>query len=46
MTRHALKSHPELGFTHVVGIGGIGTGVLFQLEGDHTLGRDESRLGQ
>jgi sugar/nucleoside kinase (ribokinase family) len=35
-----------LGFTHVVGIGGIGTGVLFQLEGDHTLGRDESRLGQ
>jgi sugar/nucleoside kinase (ribokinase family) len=46
MTRRALKSHPALGFTHVVGIGGIGTGVLFRLEGDHTLGRDESRLGQ
>jgi sugar/nucleoside kinase (ribokinase family) len=46
MTRRALKPHPVLGFTHVVGIGGIGTGVLFQLEGDHTLGRDESRLGQ
>jgi sugar/nucleoside kinase (ribokinase family) len=46
MTRHALKPHPVSGFTHVVGIGGIGSGVLFQLEGDHTLGRDESRLGQ
>jgi sugar/nucleoside kinase (ribokinase family) len=46
MTRSALKSHPTSGFTHVVGIGGIGSGVLFQLDGDHTLGRDESRLGQ
>ncbi len=46
MKSRALKPHPTLGFTHVVGIGGIGTGVLFQLEGDHTLGRDESRLGQ
>lgn len=46
MAARALKPHPLLGFTHVVGIGGIGSGVLFQLEGDHTLGRDESRLGQ
>ncbi len=46
MTRYALKPHPVSGFTHVVGIGGIGTGVLFQLEGDHTLGRDESRMGK
>ncbi len=46
MVSSTLKPHPALGFTHVVGIGGIGTGVLFQLEGDHTLGRDESRLGQ
>lgn len=46
MTWRALKPHPVLGFTHIVGVGGIGTGVLFQLEGDHTLGRDESRLGQ
>ena len=46
MTRHALKPHPVSGFTHVVGIGGIGSGVLFQFEDDHTLGRDESRLGQ
>ncbi len=44
--RSALKPHPTCGFTHVVGIGGIGAGVLFKLDGDHTLGRDESRLGQ
>lgn len=35
----------EPGFIHVIGIGGIGTGMAFQLEGDHTLGREESRLG-
>ena len=29
----------------VVGTGGIGTGLVFQLQGDHTLGREESRLG-
>jgi sugar/nucleoside kinase (ribokinase family) len=46
MMHRALKPHPTLGFTHIVGIGGIGSGVLFQLDGDHTLGRDESRLGQ
>jgi sugar/nucleoside kinase (ribokinase family) len=28
---------------HVVGIGGIGTGVVFRLEGSQTLGREESR---
>lgn len=28
----------------VIGIGGIGTGILFKLEGEHTLGRNESRL--
>lgn len=28
----------------VVGTGGIGTGMIFRLEGQHTLGRDESRL--
>jgi len=41
----ALRPDPISGFTHVVGIGGIGTGVAFQLEGDHTLGREESRPG-
>lgn len=44
--RSALQPDPKSGFTHVVGIGGIGSGVLFKLEGDHTLGRDESRLAQ
>jgi len=28
----------------VIGTGGIGTGMLFNLIGDHTLGRDETRL--
>lgn len=29
----------------MVGIGGIGSGIFFALDGNHTLGRDESRLG-
>ncbi len=41
----ALRPDSKSGFTQVVGIGGIGTGVAFQLEGTHTLGREESRLG-
>jgi sugar/nucleoside kinase (ribokinase family) len=40
-----LKLAAEPGFTHVIGVGGIGSGITFQLEGDHTLGREESRLG-
>lgn len=31
--------------TQVFATGGIGTGIFFKLEGEHTLGRDESRLG-
>jgi sugar/nucleoside kinase (ribokinase family) len=46
MSRRTLRPNPASGFTHVVGIGGIGTGVVFQLDEDHTLGRDESRLGR
>jgi sugar/nucleoside kinase (ribokinase family) len=30
----------------MIGIGGIGSGIFFALDGDHTLGRDESRLGR
>ena len=30
----------------MVGIGGIGSGIFFALEGSHTLGRDESRVGR
>ena len=27
----------------IVGVGGIGSGIFFALEGNHTLGRNESR---
>ncbi len=30
----------------LVGVGGIGTGLFFELEGEHTLGRNESRPGR
>jgi len=33
-------------FQQLVGVGGIGTGIFFGLEGDHTLGREESRPGE
>ena len=33
-------------YQQLVGVGGIGTGIFFALEGDHTLGRQESRLGE
>jgi len=33
-------------FSAIVGVGGIGTGTLIELQGDHTLGRTESRLGK
>jgi len=29
----------------LIGTGGIGSGIFFELEGNHTLGRNESRLG-
>ena len=32
-------------FQSMLGVGGIGTGVFFALEGNHTLGREESRSG-
>jgi sugar/nucleoside kinase (ribokinase family) len=34
----------ELLFDYIVGTGGIGTGRFFEMEGNHTLGRNESRL--
>jgi len=33
-------------YNYVVGAGGIGTGRFFELEGNHTLGRSESRLAK
>lgn len=34
----------DLKYTHIVGTGGIGSGMFFLLKGNHTLGRNESRM--
>ena len=36
----------KLRFQAVIGTGGIGSGMFFALEGNHTLGREESRSGR
>lgn len=33
-------------FRRLIGVGGIGSGIFFELEGDHTLGRNESRAAR
>ena len=33
-------------YNRVIGTGGIGSGVIYRLRGDHNLGRNESRTGQ
>lgn len=33
-------------YRQMIGVGGLGTGIFFELEGDHTLGRNESRPGR
>jgi sugar/nucleoside kinase (ribokinase family) len=38
-----LQFNDRSPFRRLVGVGGIGTGLFFALEGDHTLGRNESR---
>lgn len=41
-----LKFNPDLlRYTGIIGTGGIGSGKFFILNGDHTLGREESRSG-
>jgi ribokinase len=35
----------KLRYTGLIGTGGIGSGKIFKLHGDHTLGREESRSG-
>ncbi len=35
----------KTGYKGLIGTGGIGSGIFFELEGNHTLGRNESRLG-
>lgn len=34
-----------LRYDHIIATGGIGSGIFFALSGDHTLGRNESRMG-
>ena len=46
MVNRALKFDPhKLLYTGIIGTGGIGSGKFFVLNGDHTLGREESRSG-
>jgi len=33
-------------YQQIVGVGGVGSGIFFALQGDHTLGRNESREGE
>lgn len=40
-----LRLEEPPGYRRLIGIGGIGSGIFFALDGMHTLGRDESRLG-
>lgn len=42
----ALRANTKSGFTCCIGVGGIGAGIRYQLEGEHELGRNESRLGK
>jgi sugar/nucleoside kinase (ribokinase family) len=42
----ALRRSPEAPYRRLVGVGGIGSGIFFALEGDHDLGRNESRPGR
>jgi sugar/nucleoside kinase (ribokinase family) len=46
MSAEKLKYDPsDLRYRHIIGTGGIGSGKFFVLNGDHTLGREESRSG-
>ncbi|HEV2395776.1 MAG TPA: PfkB family carbohydrate kinase [Candidatus Sulfotelmatobacter sp.] len=42
----ALRIDGSSPYRRLIGIGGIGAGIFFELEGNHTLGRHESRLGR
>ena len=46
MTQRELKfDRSGLRYNGIIGTGGIGSGKFFVLNGDHTLGREESRSG-
>jgi sugar/nucleoside kinase (ribokinase family) len=42
----AAPPGPALRYRRLVGVGGIGAGIFFALEGSHELGRNESRPGR
>lgn len=46
MRKRVLKMDSASPYRVAAGVGGIGTGLFFMLEGDHTLGRNESRPGR
>jgi hypothetical protein len=39
-------SSEKKNFRCLIGTGGVGSGSFFELEGNHTLGREESRAGR
>jgi len=43
MPPRTLQFNPHSPYRRLVGVGGIGSGLFFALEGQHTLGRNESR---
>ena len=43
MSPRTLEFNAHSPYRKLVGVGGIGTGLFFELEGNHTLGRNESR---
>ncbi len=43
LTRPALRLDARAPYRRLVGVGGIGTGIFLALEGEHDLGRNESR---
>lgn len=43
LTANSLRLDAGTPYRRLVGVGGIGTGLFFALEGDHDLGRNESR---
>jgi len=46
VTEGLLRLPGSLRYEALIGTGGIGTGSFFLLDGDHTLGREESRSGR
>ncbi len=46
MPAAAMRTDDRSPYRLLVGVGGIGTGVFFALDGGRTLGRNESRLAR